>query len=101
MPALGEQRCPNSLLVHVARTQCGPVLAHVSQQPACVLVPQNGDATAVMLGVDDCLPARTKTPEPPAVLHAHGLRRGARPGSLDAMEAAIAAVQATDRPRAS
>jgi len=63
--------------------------------------PRTGEATAVILGVDDFLQAIAPTPEALATLHAQARRSGASRLSLEDIEAEIAAARAEHRPHVS
>src|SRR5215831_8697325 len=82
-----------SLPAFLARTQFGQILERVSKHHDRFLVTKNGEATAVILGVDDFLQAIAPTPEALATLHAQARRSGASHLSLEDIEAEITAVR--------
>ena len=101
MPEPEDTLFTKSLPAFLARTQFGQILERVSKHHDRFLVTKNGEATAVILGVDDFLQAIAKTPASLAALHAQAHRSGAARLSLDDIEAEIAAVRAAHRPSVS
>jgi prevent-host-death family protein len=101
MPEPENKLFTKSLPAFLARTQFGQILERVSKHHDRFLVTKNGEATAVILGVDDFLQAIAQTPEALAALHAQARRSGASRLSLEDIEAEIAAVRAEPRPHVS
>jgi prevent-host-death family protein len=101
MPDPDEKLFTKRLPAHLARTHFGEILDRVSQHHDRFLVTKNGEATAVILGVEDFLQAIANTPESLAALQAQALQSGASQLSLEAIEAEIAAVRAEKRPHVS
>jgi prevent-host-death family protein len=101
MPEPENKLFTKSLPAFLARTQFGQILERVSKHHDRFLVTKNGEATAVILGVDDFLQAIATTPESLAALHAQARRSGAARLSLEDIEAEIAAVRAEHRPSVS
>src|SRR5438445_7997 len=63
MPDPENKLFTKSLPAFLARTQFGQILERVSKHHDRFLVTKNGEATAVILGVDDFLQAIAQTPE--------------------------------------
>jgi prevent-host-death family protein len=63
MPGQDPKLVTQSLPVFIARTQFGQILERVSKSRQRFLVTKNGEATAVILGVEDFLEAVVKMPE--------------------------------------
>jgi prevent-host-death family protein len=101
MPEPDNKLFTKSLPAFLARTQFGQILERVSKHHDRFLITKNGEATAVILGVDDFLQAIAHTPESLATLHAQARRSGASRLSLEDIEAEIAAVRAEHRPSVS
>jgi prevent-host-death family protein len=101
MPDPETKLFTKSLPAFLARTQFGQILERVSKHHDRFLVTKNGEATAVILGVDDFLQAIAQTPEALAALHEQARRSGASRLSLEDIEAEIAAVRADHRPHVS
>jgi prevent-host-death family protein len=101
MPDPENKLFTKSLPAFLARTQFGQILERVSKHHDRFLVTKNGEATAVILGVDDFLQAIAQTPEALATLHEQAHRSGASRLSLEDIEAEIAAVRDDHRPRLS
>ena len=98
MPNPENKLFTKSLPAFLARTQFGQILERVSKHDDRFLVTKNGEATAVILGVDDFLQAIAPTPDALATLHEQARRSGASRLSLEDIEAEIAAVRAEHRP---
>jgi prevent-host-death family protein len=90
-----------SLPAFLARTQFGQILERVSKHHDRFLVTKNGEAKAIIMGVEDFLRAIAKTPEALAALQQQALRSGASHLSLEDIEAEIGAVRAEERPHGS
>ena len=101
MPDPENKLFTKSLPAFLARTQFGQILERVSKHHDRFLVTKNGEATAVILGVEDFLQAIAQTPEALAALHEQARRSGAARLSLEDIEAEIAAVRDEHRPHAS
>jgi prevent-host-death family protein len=101
MPEPENKLFTKSLPAFLVRTQFGQILERVSKHHDRFLVTKNGEATAVILGVDDFLQAIAPTPESLAALHAQARRSGASRLSLEDIEAEIAAVRDEHRLNAS
>lgn len=82
-----------SLPAFLARTQFGQILTRVSENRERFLVTKNGEAKAVILGIEDFLAAVVKTPESLAALQAQALEQGTDKLTLEEIEAEIAAVR--------
>jgi prevent-host-death family protein len=87
-----------SLPAFLARTQFGHILERVSKHHERFLVTKNGEATAVILGIEDFVQAMATTPEALAALQAQARASGASRLSLEEIEAEIAATRATQPP---
>ena len=90
-----------TLPAFLARTQFGQILERVSEHHDRFLITRNGEAKAVILGVEDFLQAVAKTPESLAALQEQAQSSGAARLSLEEIEAEIAAVRAKEQPRPS
>lgn len=101
MPTPDEPLFTKSLPAFLARTQFGHILERVSKHHERFLVTRNGEATAVILGVEEFLQALAPTPDSLAALQAQARASGASRLSLEDIEAEIAAVRAAHRPPAS
>src|SRR5438132_6347910 len=101
MPDPENKLFTKCLPAFLARTQFGQILERVSKHHDRFLVTKNGEATAVILGVDDFLQAIAPTPEALAALHEQARRSGASRLSLADIESAIAAVRTEHRPHVS
>ena len=101
MPEPEDKFFTKSLPAFLARTQFGQILERVSKYHDRFLITKNGEATAVILSVEDFLQAIVHTPESLAALQAQARRSGASCLSLVDIEAEIAAVRDDSRPRLS
>ena len=90
-----------SLPAFLARTQFGQILERVSEYHDRFLITRNGEAKAVILGVEDFLQVVARTPVSLAALQEQARHSGAARLSLEEIEAEIAAVRAKERPRLS
>ncbi len=95
MPEPHSTLFTKSLPAFLARTQFGQILERVSKHHERFLVTKNGEATAVILGIEDFLQTLATTPESLAALHTQALASGASRLSLEEIDAEIAAVRAT------
>ena len=98
MPEPENKLFTKSLPAFLARTQFGHILERVSKHHDRFLVTKNGEATAVIIGVEDFLQAIATTPESLAALHEQARVSGASRLTLDEIEAEIAAVRAEPKP---
>jgi prevent-host-death family protein len=80
-------------LAFIARTQFGQILECVSEEKERILVTKNGEAKAVILGVEDFLQAVVKTSGSLRALQEEAMRSGANKLTLDDVEAEIQAVR--------
>jgi prevent-host-death family protein len=88
-----------SIPAFLARTQLGQILERVSQDRERFLVTKNGEAKAVILGVEDFLQAIAKTPSSLKALQEQAQKRGTDKLTLEEIEAEIAAVRKSKAPR--
>lgn len=77
----------------IARTQFGQILERVSHNRERFLVTKNGEAKAVILGIEDFLGAITHTPEALAELQDQARRAGSDKLTLEDIEREIRAVR--------
>src|SRR2546425_10592941 len=94
MPEPENKLFTKSLPAFLARTQFGQILERVSKHHDRFLGTKNGEATAVILGVDDFLQAIAPAPEARAALHEDARGRVAARVSLDDIETESAGVGA-------
>ena len=95
-----KQLVTKSVPAFIARTQFGQILERVSTNRERFLVTKNGEAKAVILGVEDFLHAMAKMPTSLAALQEQAKRGGADKLTIEEIEAEIAAVrQATSTRR--
>ena len=99
MPKRDPKLVTKSLPAFIARTQFGQILERVSKHHDRFLVTKNGEATAVILGVEDFLAAVVHTPESLAALQRQVKQSGASRLTLEEIEAEIAAVRREKKPR--
>jgi prevent-host-death family protein len=95
MPKRDKKLVTRSIPAFIARTQFGQILERVSEEKERILVTKNGEAKAVILGVEDFLQAVVKTPGSLRALQEEAKRTGANKLSLDDIEAEIQAVRRT------
>lgn len=93
MPKQDNKLVTRSIPAFIARTQFGQILERVSQQKERILVTKNGEAKAVILGVEDFLQAVVKTPDSLRALQEAAKRSGADKMTLEEIEAEIQAVR--------
>jgi len=98
MPEPENKLFTKSLPAFLARTQFGHILERVSKHHDRFLVTKNGEATAVIIGVEDFLRAIATTPESLVALQEQARASGASRLTLDEIEAEIAAVRAEPQP---
>jgi prevent-host-death family protein len=82
-----------SLPAFLARTQFGQILERVSEHHDRFLVTKNGEAKAVIMGIEDFLKAVAQTPDSLADLQQQAKRAGTSKLSLEEIEAEIAEVR--------
>ena len=95
MAKQGTAPVTKSLSAFIARTQFGQILERVSQRGDRFVVTKNGEAKAVILGVEDFFRAVVKTPKSLAALQKQARRRGTNRLTLEEIETEIAAVRRT------
>lgn len=93
MPSGKRKLVTKSLPAFIARTQFGQILERVSKGRERFLVTKNGEATAVILGVEDFLQAVVKTPKSLATLQTQAKKQGTDKLSLEEIEAEITAIR--------
>ena len=93
MPRQDKTLVTRSIPAFIARTQFGQILERVSAQKERILVTKNGEAKAVILGVEDFLQAVVKTPDSLRALQDEAKRSGADKMTLEDIEAEIQAVR--------
>ncbi len=81
----------------LARTQFGQILERVSKDNERFVVTKKGEATAVILGVEDFLRATAHTPRSLAALQTQAKKSGAEKLTLEEIEKEIAAVRAKSK----
>jgi prevent-host-death family protein len=89
----GPQPMTKRIPAFLARTQFGQILDRASRSQECFVVTKNGEATAVILGMEDFLRLVGKTPKSLAALQKQAKRSGADKLTLEEIEAEIAAVR--------
>lgn len=93
MPKEGSKLMTKSVPAFLARTQFGQILTRVAQNRERFVVTKKGEATAVILGIEDFLQTVVKpSPELAAVQEA-AKRSGADKLTLEEIEAEIEAVR--------
>jgi prevent-host-death family protein len=103
MPRRDKKLVTKNISALIARTQFGQILERVSEKGERFLVTKNGEAKAVILGVEDFLQALAKTPQSLATLQAQAKKHGTDKLTLEEIEQEIAAVRQTKptrRPKA-
>lgn len=86
-----------SIPAFIARTQFGQIMERASLKRERFLVTRNGEAKAVILGVEDFLEAVVKTPKSLNRLQKQAAKRGTNRLTLEQIEAQIAAVRRAKR----
>jgi prevent-host-death family protein len=99
MPKRDKKLVTRSIPAFIARTQFGQILERVSAEKERILVTKNGEAKAVIMGVEDFLQAVVKTPASLRALQEEAKRTGANKLSLDDIEAEIQAVRRAKSPK--
>jgi prevent-host-death family protein len=97
MPDSENKLFTKSLPAFLARTQFGQILERVSKHHDRFLVTKNGEATAVILGVNDFLQAIAPTPEALAALHEQARRNEEHSVILTSFAVAVDGVQIPER----
>ena len=95
--ARGKKLVTKSLPAFIARTQFGQILERVSANRERFVVTKNGEAKAIILGVEDFLQAVVKIPPELAAIQAEAKKRGVDKLTLEDIEEAIQAVRQTKR----
>ena len=99
MPKREPKLVTKTLPAFLARTQFGQILERVSKSRDRFLVTKNGEATAVILGVEDFLDAVVKTPDALKALQQQAKQSGASNLTLEEIEEEIAAVRREKKQR--
>ena len=99
MPRRDPKLVTKSLPVFIARTQFGQILERVSKDRQRFLVTKNGEATAVILGVEDFLETVMKTPETLRTLQKQAKQSDVSKLTLEDIEAEISAVRQEKKKR--
>ena len=82
-----------TLTAFLARTQFGHILERVSQHRDRFLVTKNGEAKAVILGIEDFLQVMVETPESLAEVQAEAKKHGVDKLTLEEIEEEIMSVR--------
>ena len=77
----------------IARTQFGQILERVTKNNERFVVTKKGEATAVILGIEDFLQATGETPEALRTLQGEATKSGADKLTLEEIEKEIDAVR--------
>jgi prevent-host-death family protein len=93
MPKRDKKLVTRCIPAFIARTQFGQILERVSEEKERILVTKNGEAKAVILGVEDFLQTVVKTPGSLRALQEEAKRSGANKLTVDDIEAEIQAVR--------
>jgi prevent-host-death family protein len=88
----GREPMTKRIPAFLARTQFGQILNRVSRGQERFVVTKNGEATAVILGMEDFLRSVVKTPKSLTKLQQQAKQSGADKLTLEEIEAEIAAV---------
>ncbi len=99
MPKREPKLVTKTLPAFLVRTQFGQILERVSKSRDRFLVTKNGEATAVILGVEDFLDAVVKTPDALEALQQQAKQSGASNLTLEEIEEEIAAVRREKKQR--
>jgi len=89
----GPQPMTKSVPALIARTQFGQILDRVTQGRERFVVTKNGEAKAVILGIEDFLRAVVKTPKSLTALQKQAQKSGADKLTLEEIEAEIDAAR--------
>jgi prevent-host-death family protein len=82
-----------SVPAFLARTQFGQILDRVARNRERFVVTKKGEATAVIMGIEDFLQAVVKTPDSLAALQEEAKRSGMANLKIEEIEAEIEAVR--------
>ena len=93
MPKKNTPPVTKSIPAFIVRTQFGQIMERASHNRERFLVTKNGEAKAVIMGVEDFLQAIVKTPQSLAALQKQAKKSGAEKLTLEEIEAEIAAVR--------
>lgn len=93
MPKKGSQSMTKSVPAFLARTQFGQILDRVARNRERFVVTKKGEATAVIMGIEDFLQAVVKTPDSLAALQEEAKRSGMANLKIEEIEAEIEAVR--------
>ena len=93
MPKKGKQPITKSVPALIARTQFGQILNRVAQNHERFVVTKKGEATAVILGIEDFLQTVGETPASLAALQEEAKKSGMANLTLEEIEAEINAVR--------
>ncbi len=81
----------------IARTQFGQILERVAKGNERFVVTKNGEAKAIILGVEDFLKAVGETPASLATLQQQAKQSGAHKLTIEELENEIAAVRSNQK----
>ena len=87
----GELTVTKNISAHVARTQLGQILERVKKNKERFLISRKGEATAVILSVEDYLRNIVKQPEVLTRLQKQAKRAGTNKLTLEEIDAEIKA----------
>lgn len=93
MPKKRVEPMTKNVSALLARTQFGQILERVSHNEERFLVTKNGQAKAVILGIEDFMQSIAQTPEALATLQEQAQKSGADRLSLEEIEQEIQAVR--------
>ena len=93
MPKKRTEPMTKNVSALLARTQFGQILERVSRNEERFLVTKNGQAKAVILGIEDFMESIAQTPEALATLQKQAQKSGANRLSLEDIEQEIQAVR--------
>lgn len=93
MPKKRVEPMTKNVSALLARTQFGQILERVSHNEERFLVTKNGQAKAVILGIEDFMQSIAQTPEALATLQEQAQKSGAARLSLEEIEQEIQAVR--------
>jgi len=93
MPKKRTEPMTKNISALIARTQFGQILERVSRNDERFLVTKNGQAKAVIFGIEDFMQSITQTPESLAALQEQAKKSGADKLSLEDIEQEIQAVR--------
>lgn len=93
MPKKRTEPMIKNVTALIARTQFGQILERVSRNEERFLVTKNGQAKAVILGIEDFMESIAQTPESLATLQKQAQKSGADKLSLEDIEREVQAVR--------